>query len=76
MEGIRVRDEIVNNIRYADDTAFLAESMEDFQSLMDAVNDACIRYGLTINTIKIKLMIVSRVRFQLNLKSEERTLNR
>lgn len=51
---------IVSNITYADDMALLAESMEDLQGLVDAVNDACTRYGLTINTTKIKLMVVSR----------------
>jgi len=59
-QEMRVGGEIVNNIRYADDTALLAESMEDLQELMEAVDEACSRDGLTINTDKTKLMVVSR----------------
>lgn len=57
---MRIGGEVVSNIRYADDTALLAESMEDLQKLVEAVSETCTRYGLSINTEKTKLMVMSR----------------
>ena len=60
-EGVRIGGECISNIRYADDTALLAESIEDLQNLVDAVDEACSRYGLTINISKTKFMVVSKI---------------
>jgi len=37
---VKIGGKIVNNVRYADDTAINAENMEDLQMLLDRVNEA------------------------------------
>lgn len=59
-EGVRIGGEVVNTIRYADDTVILAESLEDLQTLVDSVNNECQRMGININTDKTKLMIITK----------------
>jgi len=39
-EGVKIGGEIVNNVRYADDTAIIAKNMQDLQMLLDRVNEA------------------------------------
>uniref|UniRef100_A0A2A4J795 Reverse transcriptase domain-containing protein n=1 Tax=Heliothis virescens TaxID=7102 RepID=A0A2A4J795_HELVI len=58
--GIRVNGTVINNLRYADDTVFVASSESELQVLIDTVNDISERAGLSINTSKTKFMIVSR----------------
>ena len=58
--GIKVNGEWINNIRYADDTVLLADSMADLQKLLDMINERGRAMGLEINTKKTKFMIVSR----------------
>lgn len=73
-EGVRIGEEIINNIRYADDTAILAESIEDLQQLVYAVDAACTRGGLAINIAKTKWMVVSHEspdRATLRVRGEE-----
>ena len=59
-EGVRIGGETISDVRYADDSDLLAESIEDLQALVDAVDEACARYGLTINIEKTKFMVVSK----------------
>lgn len=58
--GIKVNGTRINNIRYADDSVLLADSLEDLQKMMNHLNRASIKYGLKINTAKTKFMVVSR----------------
>lgn len=44
------------------DYMVLLESIKDLQSLMNAMDKACSRFGLTINSTKTKLMLVSKAR--------------
>ena len=60
-KGIRVGGETINNIRYADDTALLAENIEDLQELLNRVNTECQNYGLSINKTKTKFMVISKM---------------
>lgn len=59
-EGIVINGEVINNIRYADDTILIAESIEGLQILLDRVNEASNKYGLTINSKKTNFMVLSR----------------
>nr|CAH7712302.1 unnamed protein product [Callosobruchus chinensis] len=68
---------INNNIRYADDTAIIADNANDLQTLLNSVNETSQQRGLKINTNKTKFMVVSRdnlpnVDLQLNGKQIER----
>jgi len=59
-EGVVINGEIINNMRYADDTVILASSQTGLQFLLQQVNSKCAEYGLKINTQKTKWMVVSR----------------
>jgi len=56
--GININGSPINNIRYADDTAILAPTLEDLQETMDKIEDMGKRFGLKINATKIKLMVM------------------
>jgi len=56
--------ELFNNIRYADDTAIIAISLEDLQSLLQKVNDVSEEFGLKLNISKSKKMCISKQRYQ------------
>lgn len=58
--GIKVNGIPINNIRYADDTVILADTADDLQSLLNAVNDASNALGLKINAAKTKFMAISK----------------
>lgn len=60
-EGIHIGGESVNNIRFADDTAILAENQEELQSMLDKIHEESLRWGLTINKSKTKFMVVNKV---------------
>ena len=58
--GILVNGEIINNLRYADDTALIAGNVKDLQALLDRVSAVSNAYGLNMNIRKTKFMVVSR----------------
>lgn len=58
--GIKVNGRIVNNLRYADDTALIAENENDLQHLVDIVNDIGEDLNMRINTKKTKFMVVGK----------------
>ena len=55
MKGVNI-----NNLRYADDTVLLAEGPMFLQALLTAVNEKGKPYGMEINIIKAKSMVISR----------------
>ena len=46
----------INNLRYADDTTFIAESEEELKSLLMKVKEENEKVGLKLNIQKIKIM--------------------
>ena len=46
----------INNLRYADDTTFMAESEEELRSLLMKVKEESERAGLKLNIQKTKIM--------------------
>ena len=54
--GIRIAGVNINNLRYADDTVFMAESEEEIKSLLMKVKDESEKVGLKLNIQKIKIM--------------------
>ena len=53
--GIQIAGRNINNLRYADDTNFMAESEEELQSLLK-VKEESEKVGLKLNIQKIKIM--------------------
>ena len=58
--GIKINGEVINNIRYADDTALIAGSETELQSLLDKVVTESERKGLYLNVKKTECMVVSK----------------
>ena len=54
--GIKIARRIINNLRYADDTAFMAESEEELKSLLMKVKEESEKVGLKLNIQKTKIM--------------------
>ena len=54
--GIKIAGRNINNLRYADDTTFLAESEEELKSLLMKVKEESEKVGLKLNTQKTKVM--------------------
>ncbi|GFR88798.1 spatacsin [Elysia marginata] len=56
--GIKVGGYNVNNIRYADDTVFIAENKDDLQKLLNIVEEESRKKGLELNTLTIQTELV------------------
>ena len=54
--GIKIAERNINNLRYADDTTFKAESEEKLKSLVMKVKEESEKVGLKLNIQKTKIM--------------------
>ena len=54
--GIKIARRNINNLRYADDTTFMAESKEGLKSLLMKVKEESEKVGLKLNIQKTKIM--------------------
>ena len=54
--GIKIAGRNINNLRYADDTTFMAESKEELKSLSMKVKEGSEKVGLKLNIQKMKIM--------------------
>ena len=54
--GIKIAGRNLNNLRYADDTTFMAESEEELKSLLMKVKVESEKVGLKLNIQKMKIM--------------------
>ena len=54
--GIKIGGRNINNLRYADDTTFMAESEEDLKSFLMKVKEESEKVGLKLNIQKTKIM--------------------
>ena len=54
--GIKISRRNINNLRYADDTTFMAESEEELRSLLMKVKVESEKVGLKVNIQKTKIM--------------------
>ena len=57
--GIKIAKKNINNLRYADDTTLMAESEEEFKSLLMKVKVESEKVGLKLNIQKAKIMAFS-----------------
>ena len=51
--GIKIAGRNINNLRYADDTTLMAESVEELKSLLMKVTEECEKAGLKLNIQKM-----------------------
>ena len=58
--GLRLNGSIVNNLRFADDIALMAESEADLQALVDLVHTTSKQFGLTINIGKTEVQVINK----------------
>ena len=54
--GIKIARRNINNLRYADNTTFMAESEEELKSLLMKVKEKNEKVGLKLNIQKTKIM--------------------
>ena len=54
--GIKIAGRNINNLRYADDTTFMAESEEELKSLLMKMKEESEKVGLKLNIQKTKMM--------------------
>ena len=59
--GIKIAERNINNLRYADDTTFMAESEEEIKSLLMEVKEESEKVGLKLNIQKTKIMASSPI---------------
>ena len=60
MHGFAVGGVNVNNLRYADDTVIIADSVQKLQSITDVIVDVSANKGLEINKKKSVVMVFSK----------------
>ena len=54
--GIKIAGRNINNLRYADDTTFMAESEEELKNLLMKMKEVSEKVGLKLNIQKTKIM--------------------
>ena len=54
--GIKIARRNINNLRYADDTTLMAESVKELKSLLMKVKEESEKVGLKLNIQKTKIM--------------------
>ena len=59
--GIKIARRNINNLRYADDTTFTAESEEELKSLLMKVKEESEKVGLKLKIQKTKIMAPSPI---------------
>ena len=60
LQGICIHGMNVNNLRYADDTALIADDPQKLQEIVNKVKAESSRAGLDMNVKKTKTMVISR----------------
>ena len=60
MEGINIHGQNINNLRYADDTALMANKPENLQKVVTKVKEVSSKGGLDMNVKKTKTMVNSK----------------
>ena len=54
--GIKITRQNINNLRYVDDTTFMAESEKELKGLLKKVKEESEKAGLKFNIQKTKIM--------------------
>ena len=68
--GIKISGRNINNLRFADDSALMAESEEELKSLLMKVKEEREKVGIKLNIQKTKIMAsspINSVQFSLSV---------
>ena len=60
MPGVKIGGSNINNLRYADDTVFIAENETDLQNILNKVVSESKNKGLQISIKKTECMVISK----------------
>ena len=60
MPGLKIGGKIINKLRYADDTALIAENQKDLQNLLNVGKTESRKKGLDLNSKKTEVMVISK----------------
>ena len=60
-DGIKIARRDINNLRYADDTTFMAESEQELKRLLIKVKEENEKAGFKLNIQKMKIMASSPI---------------
>ena len=77
MKGVSIGGLNINNLRFADDTAVIADSEEKLRLLMSTLKDTCDKHGMEINTKKNKteVMVISKEPEKCSIYLNEEKIN-
>ena len=73
--GIHIQGQLINNLRFADDIALLAENNKDLQSLVTSVYNYSKNLGLKINIGKTEVQAMSKKDITMNISINGTQLN-
>ena len=76
--GIKINGILINNLRYADDTILVAETLGDLQTLVNNIVECSEDYGLSLNIGKTKFMLITKssINNVLDLRAYNQTIER
>ena len=60
MPGLKIDGKIINNLRYADDTALIAENQKELQNLLNVVKNKSRKKGLDLNSKKTEVIVIKK----------------
>ena len=66
LKGITIHGVNVNNLRYADDTALIADDKDNLQKIVNKVKEVSSKAGLELNVKKTKTMLTSIESLKIN----------
>ena len=64
--GIKIAGRNISNLRYSDDTTFMAESKEELKTLLMKVKEENEKVGLKLNIQKTQIMASGPIIFMAN----------
>ena len=73
--GIKIARRNINNLRYADDTALMAESEEELKSLLMKVKEESEKVGLKLDIQKTKIMAFGPTSWQIGGETMETVID-
>jgi len=76
-ESIKINEQAINNIRYADDAVIIANNNEELQNIMQNIYIASEEYGLSLNISKTEHIFISKSHHppvRLTINGQDKTL--